>query len=156
MARTIDARPLKKRILQNIFKDSNNCWNWQLSTSPTGYGQISTGSRTDKTRKTSLAHRVSYEIFTRKIEQGLQIDHLCRNRTCVNPEHLEQVTPKVNNHRGNPSWKQEAARTSCPQGHAYTESNTIISKKKYSRNCRKCAYARNLKRYHANKELQNV
>lgn len=74
--------------------EDDQCWYWTSSISKKGYGKIW------KDGKCEMSYRVSYELFNRKIEKDMQIDHLCRNRVCVNPSHLEQVTLQVNISRG--------------------------------------------------------
>ncbi|WP_396021799.1 HNH endonuclease signature motif containing protein [Bacillus cereus group sp. BfR-BA-01522] len=80
---------------------------------------------------------MSYEMLKGPIEEGMVIDHLCRNRKCVNPLHLEQVTQRINLLRGEGMSAENVKKTHCPQGHEYTEENTYISKAG-SRYCRKC------------------
>jgi len=72
------------------------CWLWRGSKHPDGYGMFNIID------KPMLAHRISYEYWMGKIPDGLQIDHLCRNRSCCNPNHLEVITPKENINRGLP------------------------------------------------------
>lgn len=88
------ARPIRDRIKDLIIQA--DCWEWQGSLNGNGYGQMYIGSRTDGSRRNTMAHRVSYETFVGEIPEGLVIDHLCRNKRCVNPAHLEAVTNKVN------------------------------------------------------------
>jgi len=87
------------------------------------------------------AHRLSYETEIGPIPEGLELDHLCRVRSCVNPLHLEPVTHQENVRRGEGAnfWRN---KTHCPQGHEYTEENTGIS----NRNNEKCRYCRECKR----------
>lgn len=85
----------KNRIQRAVKIDENGCWRWQLKIAKTGYG-VAAGPRRAGQPKTVLAHRLSYETFVGNIPDGLQIDHLCRVRDCVNPLHLEPVTGDEN------------------------------------------------------------
>jgi hypothetical protein len=141
---------LEDRIKANIKIDSNGCWNWQLSKERGGYGKIKVAY------KSKLAHRVSYEVFVGEIPNGLQLDHICKVRACVNPAHLEPVTAKENLHRSSLKelWAAKKEVTHCPQGHKYTTANTLIKQNKWGndcRNCRTCHRERELTRYHAKK-----
>lgn len=84
--------------------DENGCWIWQRSLRSTGYGNYSEGWN-----KIKLAHRVIYGRFRGPIPEGLVLDHLCRVRSCVNPDHLEPVTQRENVMR--------ARATHCKRGH---------------------------------------
>jgi hypothetical protein len=106
------------------------CWLWTGSIIRNGYGNFYVG---DATR---LAHRFAYELLVGKIPEGLTIDHLCRVRNCVNPDHLEPVTGAENTRRGE-AGKHFADRTHCPKGHAYDEENTRYSKRG-TRVCKAC------------------
>ena len=106
-----------------------NCWQWIGTVNAQGYGHFWGG---DKPRS---AHRWAYEHFRGPIPEGLEIDHLCRNPGCVNPEHLEPVTPKENMRRG-----IRATRTHCLKGHEYTPENTRRNGRG-TRVCRTCALA---------------
>ncbi len=82
------------------------------------------------------AHRFSYELFVNAIPIGLTIDHLCRNRACINPKHLEVVTRKENTLRGVGPAALNAKKTVCRKGHTFSASNTYYSR--YGRSCRAC------------------
>lgn len=104
---------------------TDGCWRWQGTIDPsTGYGRIRILGRD------VYAHRLAYEQVIGPIPEGLVIDHLCRVRSCVNPEHLEPVTRGENVRRGT------RLITHCPQGHPYDEKNTLLYKGK--RQCRAC------------------
>lgn len=133
-----------ERFESKIIK-TGNCWEWLAYKMSNGYGNFHYKG------KTKLAHRISYQIYRGDIPQGLQLDHLCRNRGCVNPDHLEVVTQQENIKRGdicndnNPRKKL----THCKNGHEFTKENTIIVNGK-SRNCREC-HKESMKKYRRNK-----
>lgn len=112
--------------------DLTSCWLWTAALGRDGYGRIGAGGRRGKSL---LAHRASYELFVAPIPAGLEIDHLCRNRACVNPDHLLATTRRDNLIRGDGAEIQ-LRRTHCPKGHPYDEANTIS---RYGRRfCRTC------------------
>lgn len=107
------------------------CWEWLASKKVDGYGRCGIGDG-----KLGYAHRVSYELTIGPIGVGLQLDHLCRNRSCVNPWHLEPVTQQENTRRGE-AGKNMRDRTHCPRGHEYTPQN-IRASKAGKRGCKTC------------------
>lgn len=117
-----------------LIADPDGCWEWIGHLSTEGYGRLNVlGQRV-------YAHRYSYERFVGPIPPGLEIDHLCRNRKCVNPTHLEPVTHRINGLRGQGSPAQNAQRTNCANGHPLSGDNltfrSVGSRK--SRVCRQC------------------
>lgn len=118
-----------QRLLAKVEKQSNGCWLWTGYKQPKGYGTFK------RNGTMQLAHRAAYELLRGEIPAGLQLDHLCRNRSCVNPDHLEPVTNRENCARS-PIHKMN--RTQCPQGHAYTPENTYINPANHGRVCRTC------------------
>jgi hypothetical protein len=122
------------RFTDKIVHDpATDCWNWTAYRGPGGYGRFSVDG------PMRMAHRVSYTFFVGPVPGGKQIDHLCRNRGCVNPDHLEPVTNYENVVRGESGAKQ-AARTHCPQGHEYAGKNLIVNTNG-ARVCRECQNA---------------
>lgn len=109
----------------------NGCWMWTAAIDRHGYGKFWLGGRTVR------AHRFSYESLVGPIPGGLELDHLCRVRACVNPTHLEPVTHRENTLRGDTLTARHAAKTHCLRGHPYDEANTYVTPDG-RRNCRAC------------------
>jgi hypothetical protein len=134
-------RPVMERFWEKVEK-TGGCWNWTAGLNAAGYGMFSDG-------KTRLAHRFAYEMVVGKIPDGLQLDHLCRNRSCVRPDHLEPVTNRENCLRGESPFAKHARQTHCVNGHEFTPENTylypppgVVSKYTPRRACRACLSAR--------------
>ena len=117
-------------------QEPKGCWLWTGAVHKlTGYGATATGGR--KGAKSLLAHRVSYEMSIGPIPEGLQLDHLCRVRNCVNPEHLEPVTARENTMRSTSISALNAVKTHCVNGHPFSDDNTVILKSGW-RDCLHC------------------
>lgn len=89
---------------------TEDCWIWQASLDSKGYAQFTYKG------KNKRGHRVAFELMKGGLIGGMDLDHLCRNRACVKPEHLEQVTRSTNLRRGE-LWQSK--KTHCPKGHSY-------------------------------------
>lgn len=127
---TKDCLPSEELFFNNVDK-SGDCWIWTAAIDRGGYGRY----------KHKAAHRVSYELLVGPIPQGLDLDHLCRVRACVNPSHLEPVTRRENLLRGDTVTARNAAKTHCIHGHEFTHENTYMAKKPrggVARICRAC------------------
>lgn len=122
-------------VMANMEK-TDTCWIWKGRIQSGGYGIVRFEGRDQ------YAHRVVFEIESGKIPEGLQIDHLCRNRRCVNPSHLEPVTQKENILRGTGVSARNAAKTHCVRGHEYTIENSYLRPDGGGKQCRICIKAR--------------
>src|ERR1035437_3762426 len=100
-----------KYLIENITKEKNGCWVWNTKPNSNGYG------RACLNYKVISSHRLVYKYFKGKIPLEKQIDHLCRNRICVNPEHLEAVSQQENMARGLGNAAQNSRKTHCFRGH---------------------------------------
>lgn len=112
----------------------DECWPW-TGTPDNGYGRFWAGG------KSLLAHRVAWILKHGDVPPGKQLDHLCRNRACCNPAHLEPVTIAVNVLRGNGVTATNASKAHCLRGHALDAENTYITPSG-TRNCKTCQRAR--------------
>lgn len=123
-AQVANSQDAAARFHKHVDK-TDGCWEWTGTKQANGYGAFYENGRVLR------SHRWSYEHHVGPIPDGLQIDHLCRNRACVNPAHLEPVTALENARR--------AMRTHCVNGHEFTPENTYIPAdgKRYCRECRR-------------------
>jgi hypothetical protein len=119
-------------------EDPARCWNWPGQIID-GYGMVET-SLDERGSRRWRAHCAAWLVLVGPVADGLQIDHLCRNRACVNPAHMEPVTPRVNTLRSMAPSAINARRTHCKQGHEFTRENTRIVPTAHGvgRTCREC------------------
>lgn len=135
MAQGVKA-PALVRFFEMIWVVEDGCWLWTGNASPAGYPFIWDG-------KTKLAHRWAYEQFIGPLVPGLEVDHLCKKTLCVNPKHLEQVSPVENLRRSGAASTLNSRKTHCKWGHEFTKENTYRHPKRGSRHCKTCARRRN-------------
>ena len=128
-----------KKAIEHIQRLSvlapSGCWLYAGSRDHNGYG-LYQKSVEGFDQKTFMVHRIAYETYVGPIPEGYQVDHLCRVRWCFNPQHLEAVTAQENTLRSTSRAALNAAKTHCPQGHAYEGYNLVVHDKK--RFCREC------------------
>ncbi len=143
MARAKNIPDFFTRFYSKIKPLENGCWMWSGCLAKTGYGQFHI-----RDGLTGLSHRIAWELHHRReIPDGLCLDHLCRVRSCVNPEHLELVTHRTNILRGTGASARVAKLTHCQRGHAFDLFNTYIRPKSGKRMCMECLKARNARYY---------
>jgi len=139
-------KSVKQRFQEKVYVDfDSGCWLWTAAQDGHGYGQMNVDGRPEK------AYRVAYRLYVGEIPAGLSLDHLCRNRICVAPEHLEPVTLAENTRRQlDAVGHANDLKTHCRNGHPYSEENTLHVKTKVGtgvgRVCRICR-AETTKRY---------
>lgn len=119
--------------MRRVDKRPDGCWQFTGALTSYGYSQVRLGTG----RPCALGHRVAYEALIGPVPDGLELDHLCRNRACVNPAHLEPVTHQVNLLRGQTINASKAQQTHCVNGHEFTADNTRIYRDG-TRRCRAC------------------
>lgn len=142
-ARTPAIQRIESRVVRSdTFFQGTPCWIFTGSLNHGGYG-----SARNDAGSVSLVHRITYEVLVGPIPDGLQLDHLCRVRSCCNPAHLEAVTAAVNNLRGVGAGAANAAKRECVNGHPLSGDNLAIEGPGHRR-CRTCKAEYN-RRYYA-------
>ncbi len=123
------------RFWKKVEASPVDCWNWTAWKNQKDYGRFWDGTRS------VMAHRFLWEQMNGVIPEGFELDHLCRNPACVNPQHLEVVTRSENILRGRApelNRQRQLSKTHCPRGHAYDKENTYIRPDNRGRECRAC------------------
>jgi hypothetical protein len=141
---------LPARFWSKVAVADQRCWLWTSALSSGGYARFVIGSRTDGTRRTVDVYRWLFELVIGPVPAGLVLDHLCRQRRCVNPAHLEPVTARENILRGEGPAAVNTRRTTCQRGHEFTPENTLLSRRadrgsrvvRLCRICRTASYQR--------------
>ncbi len=127
------AANLRERFMDKVSPEPNTgCWLWLGYTNTHGYGHFYVNPE----QRVRPAHCIAYELLVKPIPPGLELDHLCRVRSCVNPAHLDPVTGEENVRRGEAGINNEI-KTHCPRGHEYNAQNTYNSPTA-GRICRAC------------------
>jgi hypothetical protein len=126
--------PISERIWQYIKKEEF-CWRWVYALDVQGYGALKVSNKSKK------AHRVVYELLRGPIPENMTLDHLCKNRWCVNPDHMDIVTSGENALRGNGPFAKNKRKTHCKYGHEFVPENirpTVDKRGNVNRSCLRC------------------
>jgi hypothetical protein len=140
----ISSRNLCHKLLEKVslgtVRPASGCWKWIGTLLPNGYAQIAIGGR-----RKEYIHRLVYTLTYGPIPEGLQLDHLCRNRACCRPDHLQAVSCRENLLRGETMAAKNAIKTACVNGHPYGDTNLYLEpyrarsgEVRYGRRCRTC------------------
>lgn len=133
--------PIERRFWPYVDA-SGDCWEWTGGCNSLGYGQFHHSyDAVAKTSKKLFAHRYAYESLVGPIPADLVLDHLCRNPSCVNPDHLQPVTLSENNRRGFGWMARQRHQTICKHGHPF-EGDNVGRHKDGTRYCRACSRER--------------
>lgn len=144
---TVKEADALEKILSKTTLSDTGCWEWGGYINPQGYGSFYFE------KKSWPTHRIAYRFLVQVPKRSLVIDHLCRNRKCLNPHHLEQVTTRENILRGVGWTAVQARKTECNLGHPFTPENTRI-RRTGSRRCLECQ--RNFHRKWLKKKLASL
>jgi hypothetical protein len=154
LSQQADVQKLMDRFMKFVsFEPMSGCWLWIGHTMKNGYGKFGHS----KKHRSMLAHRESYMLFNGDLVDGLDVDHVCCNRSCVNPEHLVLATRSQNimRYRRNTPIDPRRYKTHCKHGHEFTSSNTYI-KPNGCRACRQCLSLRSMVSFRKKNPKKNV
>jgi hypothetical protein len=129
-ARTIPTFNAQDVLSQVSFDSDDKCWEWNGYITKYGYGVYG--------HMGYMVHRIIYELLVDKLGTEESIDHLCKNKKCVNPNHLEVVSLRENVLRSNNFYAINARKSYCKHGHIFDDDNTYIHPKRGTRHCKKC------------------
>jgi hypothetical protein len=144
-----ETKPAIERFMEKVSIAENGCWLWTGAIKQNGYGFF--GIKKNCQQKMHNAHRWIYEYHNGPIPDGLTIDHLCRTRNCVNPQHMEPVSITTNILRGSGPSAINAKKTTCPKGHPLVPQPTNVR----SRYCPICSVGNAMNWNKANRERKN-
>ena len=130
-------KAVAERLWTKFARDPNGCWQWTATIHAGGYARFYMDG------KFHHAHRVAYELLVGPVPEGLVLDHLCRNRSCVNPSHLEPVTFQEKVLRGEGPTAMNARKDECVRGHDLTDPDNLYECNRNERRCRACTRERN-------------
>jgi len=155
----MDRRAIREKEIERFFRyclpePNSGCWLWMGTVDSKGYGNMRVGN-TKTGRGLVRTHRFSYELHKGPIPNDLCLDHLCRVRSCCNPNHLEPVTLRENILRGEALSARRARQTHCKNGHEFTPENTRLSAKG-ERVCRICYREWDRRRYARDRQRDRV
>lgn len=139
-----------KNFLAKIEKKESGCWEWLGYRNERNYGQFPLRNHPSG-KETWAAHRVSHLLFVGDIPEKYEVDHICFNRACVNPEHLEAVNSKENTKRARAVQPRKIV---CKHGHYLL--NNVYVKPGGKRECKTCTDIRNMKNYYKRREQNNA
>ncbi len=130
MYRAIDTSQYNAQEIFGNTEVIDSCWKWMGSMYKSGYGKIG--------KRGYPVHRIAYQLVKNEVPRDMCLDHLCKNRDCINPDHLEVVTLVDNVMRGDSQHAINARKTHCKNGHEFTTANTYRRRDRRTRECKTC------------------